>query len=282
MDERVVDGITTDALHMNFVIDMDRSLKTLGITWNAREDKIYYVAHPINITDRVTKRNILSEIAKIFNPLGLMGPVIFYAKRLMQDIWRCNLQWDESVPQGIYTEWMQFVRRLELMGRVFFDRRLYAAECRDVQLHGFCDASETGYGACLYVRSRDEGGNMIIRLICAKSRVAPLKTTTIPRLELCGALLLARLFRETYNSLTIEINKVVFWCDSTIVLHWIKTSPHLLKTYVSNRVAEIQEFTKPHHGDTWVHEIIQLTRYQGGNYLMSFCRIKFGPWDPPG
>ncbi|XP_018401191.1 PREDICTED: uncharacterized protein LOC108778481 [Cyphomyrmex costatus] len=115
-DERIIEGMASDALHASFVVDMDRSLKTLGITWNAREDKICYVAYPVNISNRVTKRIILSGTAKIYDPLGLVGPVVFYAKRLMQDVWRCNVQWDESVPQEIHTQWMQFVQQLESMG----------------------------------------------------------------------------------------------------------------------------------------------------------------------
>lgn len=161
----------------------------------------------------------------------------------MQDVWRCGVQWDESVPQSIHTEWSEFARQLELMNQICFDRRLLIDNYQDVQLHGFCDASNIGYGACLYVRSRGKQGTVINRLLCAKSRVAPLKTITIPRLELCGALLLTRLYREANDALGITPNKTILWCDSTIVLHWLKTSPHLLKTYVATRVAEIQEFT---------------------------------------
>ncbi|XP_071643012.1 uncharacterized protein [Temnothorax longispinosus] len=124
------------------------------------------------------------------------------------------------------------------------DRSLKTLEDYDnIQLHGFCDASNAGYGACLYIRSRNKHGNVISRLLCAKSRVATLKTITIPRLELCGALLLARLYRETIGALEIAFDKKVFWCDAQVVLHWIATSPHLLKNYVANRVAEIQEIS---------------------------------------
>jgi len=119
-----------------------------------------------------------------------------------------------------------------------------------VTFNGFCDASNSGYGACFYVRSRNEQGNKIIRLVSAKSRVAPLKTITIPRLELCGALLLAQLYHETFSAMGINPSKVIFWCDSTIVLHWIKTPPHQLKMYVANRVTEIRDLSDP---NSWRH-----------------------------
>lgn len=124
-----------------------------------------------------------------------------------------------------------------------FDRRLFAKQCCNIQLHGFCDASNTGYGACLYIRSVGKTKEIISKLLCAKSRVSPLKTMTVPRLELCGAFLLSRLYHEAVDALNIVPTKIVFWCDSTIVLHWLKTSPHLLKTYVANRVVKIGELT---------------------------------------
>jgi len=224
-------------------LDTDRSLKTLGLTWSVHDDQIRYATHPVRIAEKLTKRNILSEIAKIFDPLGLLGPIVLYAKRLMQNVWRSGVHWDESVPQNIYTEWLEFARQLEVIEQITFDRRLLIEDCQDIQIHGFCDASSTGYGACLYVRLKEDHDVTMVRLLCAKSRVAPLKSVTLPRLEFCGALLLARLQREASNILNINPSKIVFWSDSTIVLHWLRTSPHLLKTFVSNRVNEIQELT---------------------------------------
>jgi len=242
-DERVISDLAANAIHANLTFTSNDSVKTLGIAWSTRDDKIRYSTHTIKSDNKLTKRSILSEIAKIFDPLGLLGPVVLYAKKLMQDVWRCKLQWDESVPQGIYSEWMEFTRQLSLIDKISFDRNILVEECSDIQLHGFCDASNVGYGACLYVRSIGKYGNAVTKLLCAKSRVAPIKPVTIPRLELCGALLLARLHHEAREALGVIPIKTVFWCDSMIVLHWVKTPPHLLKTYIANRIAEIQDIT---------------------------------------
>ncbi|XP_039305157.1 uncharacterized protein LOC105203973 [Solenopsis invicta] len=249
-DKRVINDLTPNALHANLALNADHALKTLGITWNIQNDEIRYLTKPIGNATKITKRNILSESAKIFDPLGLLGPVILYIKKIMQDVWRCGLHWDESVPQTIHSDWLEFTRQWETMGQISFPRKLLTDDCQDVQLHGFCDASNTGYGACIYIRSLGKDGNVVVRLLCAKSRVAPLKTITIPRLELCGALVLAQLYRETKDTLRVTINRTVFWSDSTIVLHWLNTTPHLLKTYIANRVATIQEITGSHE---WRH-----------------------------
>ncbi|XP_011877310.1 PREDICTED: uncharacterized protein LOC105567228, partial [Vollenhovia emeryi] len=112
-NSRAIDDLSDNALHANFVLDGDYSLKTLGISWSTRDDKICYTTQPIKITGMVTKRKILSEIAKLFDPLGLLGPVILHANRLMQDVWRCGTHWDESVPQSLHTEWSEFVQQLD-------------------------------------------------------------------------------------------------------------------------------------------------------------------------
>lgn len=149
-DERVINDLDLNAVHKNFVADADRSLKTLGVSWRARDDKFYYTTHPINPSEKWTKRGILSEIAKIFDPIGLLGPTILYAKRIMQDLWRSGLQWDESVSQTIHTEWSLFVNQMKTLEQMSFERKVLIDGYRDVQIHGFCDASERGYGACIY------------------------------------------------------------------------------------------------------------------------------------
>jgi len=99
----VLKDLESNALHANVALNVDRTLKTLGITWSIRDDKIYYSTHSIKVTERLTKRNILSEIAKIFDSLGLLGPIIPYAKKLMQDVWRCGVRCGTSPCHRAYT-----------------------------------------------------------------------------------------------------------------------------------------------------------------------------------
>nr|CAI5830786.1 unnamed protein product [Callosobruchus analis] len=109
---------------------------------------------------------------------------------------------------------------------------------------------ENAFGACVYGKSTDSEGNSVVSLLVAKGKVAPLKTITLPSLELCGALLAAKLANNTSKALKLDNVKRFFWCDSTIVLAWLKTPPSKLKTFVSNRVSEVQETTGL---DTWKH-----------------------------
>ncbi|XP_070515381.1 uncharacterized protein [Cardiocondyla obscurior] len=241
-DLRVINDLSDEAIHKSLTLDDDKSLKTIGVSWNTYDDKIYYSAHPVKNHGTLTKRKILSEIARVYDPIGLVGPIVMKAKRLMQDVWRAGIYWDESIPQNIYTEWIEFAEQLKNLHNILVDtRKILVENYFHVQIHGFCNASNVGYGACLYIRSIGKNGKINNKLLCSKSRVVPIKPVTTPRLELCGALLLAKLFAEVKIMINISIEKVVFWCDSTIVLHWIKTAPHLLKTYVANRVIKILE-----------------------------------------
>ncbi|XP_043496360.1 uncharacterized protein LOC122520330 [Polistes fuscatus] len=246
----ILDKLDTKKVNVEFFSGETSILKTLGISWNTHHDHLIYTVAPIDLHEKITKRRILSEIAKIYDPLGLLGPIILTAKILIQDCWKTKVEWDESVPNALHSSWTRFAEQLKLIDNLTIERRLIIDNHIEVQIHGFCDASQAGYGGSLYVRSRDQVGNVHIRLFCAKSRVAPLKDTTIPRLELCGALTLARLYREIRASCGIRPNKIIFWSDSTIVLGWLRKDPNTLKQFTANRVREIQEICV---GITWRH-----------------------------
>ncbi|XP_066596264.1 uncharacterized protein [Prorops nasuta] len=229
---------------MEFLKDETTTKKTLGVFWNAACDEFSYIIKANNTNNRVTKRIILSAVAKIFDPIGLLGPIIFMAKIMVQECWKDRVEWDETISTALNKRWLLFSVQLPLLNNVAINRYLLINDACEIQIHGFCDASKLGYGACLYLRSQDKNGNVNSNLICSKSRVASLKETTIPRMELNGALILVRLYKEIRFLIEHRIQKIIFWCDSTIVLHWIRKSPIELKTYEANRVAEIQELSE--------------------------------------
>ncbi|XP_017796984.1 PREDICTED: uncharacterized protein LOC108578211 [Habropoda laboriosa] len=239
-EPQLLRGIPEDQIHQKYF--GDATVKTLGVSWHARDDLIVYSVDP-NIETRTTKRTILSTIAKIFDPLGLLAPVIVTAKIFMQRLWQLQLAWDESLPASLHTEWTTYVKGLQSLTEASFERHVSQRMVRTVELHGFCDASERAFGACLYVRSIDEHGQIKTSLLCAKSRIAPLRVVSVARLELCGAVLLASLFSQVKNINGFKFDTAQFWTDSTIVLNWLNKEPCTLKTFVANRVSEIQTKT---------------------------------------
>ncbi|KAJ8912490.1 hypothetical protein NQ315_014590 [Exocentrus adspersus] len=229
----------------------NENCKTLGISWNSTNDAILYESSLTAVNEKtLTKRLILSQLSQIFDPLGLLGPIIIVGKILMQKLWQSNTKWDEIIPDRLKDEWLRFYKELIYLRDINIPRHVTSSDRTFVELHGFGDASEQAYGACVYLRTKLKNGHFISRLLCAKSRVAPLKKLSLPRLELSSAVLLARLTDKVKNAINIKIDKIFLWSDSTIALSWIRGSPSRWKTFVANRVGEIQRLTKI---ENWNH-----------------------------
>ncbi|XP_044591958.1 uncharacterized protein LOC123270088 [Cotesia glomerata] len=188
---------------MSKSLDPDTTTKILGIHWRPSSDTLCY---SVKISDsKATKRAILSEIAKSFDPIGLLGPVIVYEKIIMQLCWKSGITWDESVPQEIHNTWELYKSQLPVLETLRFTRCLLVEKATNLQIHGFCDASEKAYGTCVYLRSISPDGKVYTRLICSKSRVAPVNSVSLPRLEFCGALLLSTLYNAVRESFALQI-----------------------------------------------------------------------------
>lgn len=227
----------------------NENAKTLGLSWCPASDHLMYCINAQS-EKRISKRTILSSISQVFDPLGLLSPCIIMAKMLLQKVWLEKISWDEGLPLHLHTSWCRFQSELKLLNSLKINRHVICSNPKRIQLIGFSDASESAYGGCIFLRSIAENGHIFVNLLCAKTKVAPLKTITMPRLELCGALILARLANKVTTSLKLNIHERIFWTDSTIVLGWLKTEPNKLKTFVSNRVSEIQDLTA---SDAWRH-----------------------------
>lgn len=171
--------------------------------------------------DGLTKRELVSDIAKTFDVLGWFSPTIVTVKILLQHVWEEKVDWDDPVPLPIREIWLRWRSELEVLISKHIPRCYFPKNCHieSIEIHGFCDASE--YTAVVYFRMTDTQGNVHISIVLSKTKVAPIKRLTIPRLELCGAQLLAHLLhhvKELCSTTTIPIHKLVAWTDSTVVI----------------------------------------------------------------
>lgn len=218
----------------------------LGLCWDLERDRLFYKLKESEDMETVwTKRKILSKLGKIYDPNGYIGPVIIKGKMIIQDLWKSNMEWDEKVKGEVKTKWEDFNNDLKSIHLISINRWLGTVKGEKMQLHGFCDASEKGYGAVVYSRIRDDL-NFRSEIIISKSRVAPLKAITIPRLELCAAELLAKLMKIVIPNFMEGRNKIQIFCwsDSQIVLHWLLKPSGSLKIFVGGRIEKIQKVTE--------------------------------------
>ncbi|UYV63732.1 hypothetical protein LAZ67_2005453 [Cordylochernes scorpioides] len=222
--------------------------KILGIVWDHVQDTFR-----VNITlpeEVVTKRDLLSNIARIFDPIGFLSPTTVALKIIMQELWRGGTGWDEHIPNDIKEKWNNFRAELLKLEDLSIPRYVWACEKdRDVQHHGFCDASSVAYSAVCYLRTVSLDGQVHISMLAAKTRVAPCKSLTLPRLELCAALLLSQLYRSVVDSLKIDIGRTYLWSDSQISLktHGVTRLARILEVYPGSdqkvRVAQVRAAT---------------------------------------
>ncbi len=235
--------------------------RTLGLLWDGESDTFYFSfseAHEAN-----TKRAILAAVSSVYDPLGFLACVTLTSKILLQDIWRCGrddnpktrktIGWDELLPLQLQKRWGPYAASLEHLKSLRIARCLrpitFVPEFTKYQLHVFCDASTRGYGAIVYLRAKCKSV-VSVQLVTARSRVAPVRQLTIPRLELMGAVLGYRLGLRTKKALRVDVDSTTWWTDSSTVLHWLRAEATLFSAFVANRKEEIREGSLP---SEWRH-----------------------------
>ncbi|XP_062540964.1 uncharacterized protein LOC134209006 [Armigeres subalbatus] len=152
-----------------------QKIKTLGVIWEIESDHFGIEVRESKADEKWTKRKVFSAIAQLYDPLGLVSPVVTWAKIRMQHLWLIAAEWDDPIPEDIYVKWQEYYQQLPLLKSFKVSRYLFTPEPKEIQFHIFSDASELAYGACIYARSTNKDGQTKTELISAKSRVAPLK-----------------------------------------------------------------------------------------------------------
>ena len=222
-------------------VDLDTDLlscaKTLGVWWQASEDAFTFKENAPEDTMLYTKRNFLKKMATLFDPIGFLAPFTIRAKILLQDMWSLGLEWDDELNETLATSARAWFKELSDLQQLHIPRCLQDKSKMLVRmsLQTFVDASR-----CTY-----EDGSISSTIIASKTRVAPTTATSIPRLELMGAVIGVRLTSRIAKVLDVSMNDCVFWSGSVNVLWWVRGRSREFKPFIANRVGEIKTSTRP-------------------------------------
>lgn len=240
----------------------DEPQRALGVVWLLEPD-----AFGVKITDQLTepdkdhpltRRKCVSTVCSIYDPIGMCGPGTLPAKRILQEACRLELKWDDPLTEELVVSWTEWQKELPCLRQVQIPRSFIHGigswdAVKNVQLHHFSDASEVGYGTVSYLRITPSDGTPIrTHFLFAKSRCAPKRFVSVPRLELQAATVAARVDRLLRRELRLPINiaNTNFWTDSTVVLGYIRNRDRRFKTYVANRLEEIHDSSE---ASQWRH-----------------------------
>ncbi|XP_062541148.1 uncharacterized protein LOC134209180 [Armigeres subalbatus] len=228
----------------------DNSERVLGLIWNSFEDLLGFSTKMSDDIQRVistrtppTKRQVLKCLMSFYDPLGLLAIFTVQGKIILQSIWRSGIQWDHQINANLQPRWQAWVELLKIIQQLRITRcyflRATSQHYYRVQLHIFVDASEEAYAAVAYFRIVNQRKHVDCSLVAAKTKVAPIKPISVPRLELQAAVLGVRLMQMVADGHSIQIDRRVFWSDSSTVLAWINSDNRRYKQFVAVRVGEI-------------------------------------------
>ncbi len=225
---------------LNKDISSKGAVAVLGLQWVPDDDTFVINLPELQcLSSPITKRRMLSEVAKVFDPLGFVAPITIQEKLMIQQLWQQGINWDDEIPSELSSQYVTFRKELSLLSKFSIPRPYYSQRPERLNLIGFCDASQKAYCAILYVQAIKDSQVESVRFVCAKTRVSPLKAVTIPKLELCAAVLLAELAHRVHKILKIKLSNVFAFSDSKVVISWLAKPPEMWKTHVENRVRRI-------------------------------------------
>lgn len=226
------------------------SEKVLGMYWDTNTDtfrfqfRFYRVSADVLMgTRKPTKRELLSIAMSVFDPFGMLANYTIYAKVLLQEVWRTNTGWDETIKADLCAKWELWFAELPSCGLARVPRCYspHLLTSSMVQLHVFADASSVAYAAVAFWRVQTGPSQFELAFVAGKSRCAGMKLTTIPRLELQAAVMATRLANSVLACHDVQVSKTWLWTDSKTVVQWIRSDARRYKAFVGHRIAEILE-----------------------------------------
>ena len=241
------DETTYSKITCNPTVEKTNNSMVLGLEWDTNTDEFVFRFEDLLgrcLAMEQTKRNLLSVSASIYDPLGLIAPITARIKTIFQILCKDKLNWDEIIPSNIASVWNKFLDELKRLREIRQQRcvfNLHLSSKFRIELHGFSDSSLELYCAVIYLRFISDCG-VTVSFLASKTKVAPLKKLTIPRLEFLGCLLLSKLIKEVLEGVNgrIEVDDIYCWSDSKVALCWIMGKEKSWKAWVENRVVSIR------------------------------------------
>ena len=261
--------------------------RALGVYWSVQSDTFEF---RIIMNDKPpTRRGILSAVSSLYDPLGMLAPFVLIGKRILQDLCKINIDWDDVIPEEYKVRWERWRRELVLLVKFVMPRCLKPENFGRVvvrQLHHFSDASTVGYGQVSYVRVINDKGEIHCSFLIGKARVTPTKAITVPRLELVAATTSVRIGNMLKKELDDPIDQEFYWTDSTTVLRYILNECKRFQLFVANRVQTIRDNTEVdqwHHVEGRLNPADDASRGLHSEHLLNSPRWIKGPeflWQP--
>ena len=237
-----------DKLQFKVKLNFSRKIKNVREGPNLGENEINE-----NLPDCLTRRSVYSQVQSIYDPMGLIVPFTLGAKILMRELITIISKndpqvnsWDLPMDNVLREKWKEFFGEMFALEGICFQRCVKPENyVGNPDMIIFSDASMLAYGACVYVRWKLSSGGFKANLLMAKNKIAPMKQLTMPRLEMCGAVLSCRLRSTIERHCDWKFDSVIHITDSSIVRAQIQKESHGFGTFVANRVAEIQNKSNP-------------------------------------
>ncbi|XP_077119086.1 uncharacterized protein LOC143775127 [Ranitomeya variabilis] len=237
---------STDLKDLDLSTDSLPMQRSLGLLWDLKKD-----AFTFQISEEekpFTRRGVLSVVNSLYDPLGFVTPVTIQGKMMLRDFTQETSDWDDPLPSDKRELWERWKNSLEALSSLYVARPYASVPSSEIEVQRlciFCDASTKAIAAVAYLKTTDINVQCHVRLVMSRTKLAPLREHTVPRLELCAAVLAVELAELISTEMDLEIKEVEFYTDSKVVLGYICNETRRFYVYVSNRVLRIRRSTEP-------------------------------------